>query len=462
MQALYTYYYFLGIGGIGMSALARYFNMKGAKVFGYDKTPTKLTRKLESEGITISYSDSIDDIPKEILHGKDSSLIVYTPAIPDTHIGFNFLRHNGYMLQKRARVLGGICNAFKGIGIAGTHGKTSITTFTTQIMYNSTLGCSAFLGGIAKNFETNFVFSQESEFVIVEADEYDRSFHNLFPDTALITSMDADHLDIYGKHEDILESFYTYVKQIKQNGKLVHKLGLDFSDVTHVLEEKSITIYTYDLKNAEADFYASSISREQNAYVITLETPFGQIENITIHIPGNINVENIIGASAVALCNGVTADELRKSVYDLKGVERRLDIQFNNENIVYIDDYAHHPEELKAAISSIKELYAGKKLTGIFQPHLFSRTQDFATEFGKSLSLLDEVILLDIYPAREEPIPGVDSNLILKNITSSSKEICSKEEVIKKLENRNIEVLITMGAGDIDTLVNPIKELLQK
>lgn len=461
MQGLYTYYYFLGIGGIGMSALARYFNLKGARVYGYDRTSTVLTKKLESEGISISYTDSIEEIPDEILHDKNNCLIIYTPAIPDTHKGYSLFVNNGFNIVKRAKVLGSICNPHKGIGIAGTHGKTSVTTFTTHLMYNSEVGCSAFLGGISKNFKSNFVFSESSDFVIIEADEYDRSFHKLYPQTALITSMDADHLDIYGKHESILDSFYEYANHVSENGNFIYKYGLPVSPVFTSLKEKQVNIYSYSLNNSEADFYASSIIFENGKYTITLETPFGQIQNLNTKILGSINIENIIAATSIALCNGVTADEIRESLQTLQGVERRLDLKVSNDKYIYIDDYAHHPEEIKAFISSVKGMFPNKKITGVFQPHLYSRTKDFASEFAESLSQLNEVILLDIYPARELPIEGVSSEIIAKKINTEN-QICSKEDLINILKDKEIEVLITMGAGNIDTLVNPICQMLEE
>ena len=458
----YTYYYFLGIGGIGMSALARYFNLQGAQVMGYDKTPSDLTNKLESEGIQIHYQDDISLIPQRILQNPEKTLIIYTPAIPLDNLEFNYFKEHNFTYVKRAQVLGLICNEHKGLAISGTHGKTSITTFTSHIFYNSALGCNAFLGGISKNFNTNYVIHPNSEYVVVEADEYDRSFHNLYPSTALITSMDADHLDIYGTHEQIIESFYTFAKQIKPNGTLIYKSSLHVSPILQELQAKKIQIYTYSLSDTNADFYASSIERKNNLYVITIQTPFGEISDILFSLPGKINIENMIAASSIALCNGVTPEELKLALFTLKGVERRLDIQVANNKVIYLDDYAHHPEELKACISSIKELYFDKKITGIFQPHLYSRTQDFAKEFGESLSLLDELLLLDIYPARELPIAGVTSQLIFDEVTIPNKQLCKKDSLLPIIEANMPEVLITMGAGDIDRFVKPISELLKR
>lgn len=458
----YTYYYFLGIGGIGMSALARYFNLQGAEVLGYDRTPSDLTSKLESEGIQIHYNDEVSCIPQRIIQNSEKTLIIYTPAIPADNKEFNFFKEHNFTYVKRAQVLGLICNEHNGIAISGTHGKTSITTFTSHIFYNSTKGCNAFLGGISKNFNTNYVIHPTSEYVVVEADEYDRSFHNLYPSTAIITSIDADHLDIYGSHEQIFESFYTFAKQIKNGGTLIYKKTVNIEPIVAELQNKKIKIYTYSLSDSNADFYASSIERKNNIYEITLQTPFGEITDILFSLPGKINIENMIAASSIAICNGITPQELKRAIVTLQGVERRLDIQVNNSKVVYLDDYAHHPEELKACISSIKELYFDKKITGIFQPHLYSRTKDFAKEFGESLSLLDELILLDIYPARELPIEGVSSDLIFNNVQISNKQICKKENLLHTIDSKMPEVLITMGAGDIDRFVKPITELLKR
>ncbi|MDA3883905.1 MAG: UDP-N-acetylmuramate--L-alanine ligase [Bacteroidales bacterium] len=455
----YTYYYFIGIGGIGMSALTRYVRNSGHTVYGYDRTRTALTLELEQEGISISYSDSADAIPPEIIEHKDDSLIIYTPAIPKNHKGFNYFVNHAFTLKKRAAFLGEICNNSHGIAIAGTHGKTSITTCVAHIMYNSNEGCSAFLGGISKNFKSNFIHSPHSTNVVVEADEFDRSFHNLHPHIALVSSVDADHLDIYGNYENIVSAFHTFVGQIQEGGTFIYKYGLDFTKILPELQNKKIQTYTYDISNAEADFYAHKITKQNNTYIISLTTPFGSIDSITIQIPGLISVENCIAGAALSLCNSVPKEIVKTALQSYLGVKRRLDIQFKNESQVYIDDYAHHPEELRATITSLQDLYTDKKITGIFQPHLYSRTQDFAPEFAQSLSLLDEVIVLDIYPAREEPIEGVSSELIFKDISIPHKTMCSKQELIEILHTKKIDVLVTMGAGDIDTLIEPITNM---
>lgn len=462
MQGLYTYYFFIGIGGIGMSALARYFVRKGAQVFGYDKTPTKLTKTLELENITIVYSDSVEAIPEQIKNNMLTSLIVYTPAIPETHVGLQFLKTNGFVCEKRAKVLGRICNNAYGIAIAGTHGKTSITTCTTYIMHHSHLGCTGFLGGISKNFKTNFIYSPTSNYVVVEADEYDRSFHNLYPHTALVSSMDSDHLDIYSTHAEVIISFYEFVSHIKESGIFIHKYGLDFTSLYRLLSEKNIQVYTYHVTDSKADFYAERISIINQGYELDVVTPWETIKNIQIFTPGKITIENAIAAIAISRANGVTPEEIIAALSTFRGVERRLDVHVANQTCVYIDDYAHHPEELRAAISSIKELYEGKKVLGVFQPHLFSRTQDFAAEFAQSLSLLDEVVLLDIYPAREKPIEGITSHIILKDIAIPHKSICSKQELVNVLAKKQFDVLVTMGAGDIDTLIEPLTKMCEE
>lgn len=458
----YTYYYFLGVGGIGMSALARYFNFKGARVLGYDRTPSELTHALQKEGIEVLFDQEVDAIPQIIRDNKDTTLVIYTPAIAANMPQFVYLQSLGYTCVKRAQVLGYICNNQSGIAISGTHGKTSVTTFTSHILYNSAQGCNAFLGGISKNFRSNYVFHPTSSHVVVEADEYDRSFHNLFPNTALVTSMDSDHLDIYGSHAAILDSFKKFISQIKPDGTFIYKKNLDVSESLDQLQDKGIRVYSYALQDIRADFYARSIQRQHNWYIIDLVTPFGDIEHIQCNLPGKVNIENMIAASAIALCNGVQASELVAALATLQGVERRFDVQVANNHVVYIDDYAHHPEELKVCISSIKELYSKKKITGIFQPHLYSRTRDFAKEFGASLSLLDEVILLDIYAARELPIDGVTSTLIFDEITDTQKCIVSKQELLNYIEHNVPQVLITMGAGDIDRFVKPIGDLLKR
>ncbi len=455
-------YYFIGIGGIGMSALARYFNLCGAHVYGYDRTASELTKKLEDEGMHIHYVDSINEIPSEIKTNIQDTIVVITPAIPKDNTEYNYFLEHGYTILKRAKVLGLICEDKKTIAIAGTHGKTSTTTFTTYLMNQSKQGTNAFLGGISKNFNSNFVFDGKSEFITVEADEFDRSFHNLYPSTAIITAMDADHLDIYGTHEAVIESFYKFACQIKPQGTLIHKIGLNFEPIQDELQKNGVRMYSYALQDTAADFYMKSIKIENNAFVLCLHTPNGDIDNLHFGLPGKTNVENFVAAAAASLINGISAEELRNAAATLQGVVRRFDVHVHTPKIIYIDDYAHHPAELQACFESIREMYQGKKITGIFQPHLYTRTRDFAEEFAQSLSLLDELILLDIYPARELPIPGVTSEIIFNSVTCRQKEMCKKEQLLEVLQNKDLEVVLTVGAGDIDRFVQPITNLLQK
>ncbi|MBK8805849.1 MAG: UDP-N-acetylmuramate--L-alanine ligase [Bacteroidales bacterium] len=454
--------YFLGIGGIGMSALARYFNLMKYKVSGYDKTRTALTIQLEKEGININYDDKIELIDPQFLAEKESTLIIYTPAIPENNEQYKYIQSQGFRIYKRAQVLGMLTQFKRGIAIAGTHGKTSVTTMTTHLLHQSTIKCSAFLGGISKNYDTNFLFSDTSNFIVVEADEYDRSFHQLHPEMAVITSIDADHLDIYNTHQEVKQSFFDFICKIESNGYLVIKKEIDISPIQKIITDKNIKINTYSIDDASADFYASDIKTIEEYYTFTLHTPNGNIENITLGIPGLINIENAIAASALALRAGISTQELKNGLGIFKGVKRRFDYQLKTDSIIYIDDYAHHPEELKAFISSVKDIYKTKKITGIFQPHLYSRTKDFASEFAKSLSLLDELILLDIYPARELPMPGVTSSIIFDEVTTSKKTLCEKLKVVETINFKDTEILLTMGAGDIDTLIEPITNAIKQ
>ncbi|WP_321515245.1 UDP-N-acetylmuramate--L-alanine ligase [Marinifilum fragile] len=442
--------YFVGIGGIGMSAIARYFHSIGKNVFGYDRTSTKLTGELIEEGINITFEDDLDTIPNEFLN-KENTLVVFTPAIPKDHQQLSYFRLNSFTIMKRSQVLGLLSDDLNGIGIAGTHGKTTVSTITAHIFNKSKMGCNAFLGGISRNYQSNLLVSKDSPWVILEADEFDRSFLQLHPKIALITSMDADHLDIYGDKSELVKSFQEYAGQIKQDGILVYKKGLHIEDI-------EVEKYTYSL-NEVADFYAKNLTLVEGFYQFDLVHPYGVFEKLKFSYPGKINVENAIGACSVAILGGVEEDEIRTALSSFEGVRRRFDYQIRKDNLVFIDDYAHHPKELKESISSVRDIYPNKKITGIFQPHLYTRTRDFAEGFAKSLSLLDEVILLDIYPARELPIEGVNSRMIMKNITVPVR-ICTKEELIDLLKQKDLEVLLTLGAGDIDKLVEPIKNML--
>ncbi len=447
--------YFIGIGGIGMSALARYFKAKGCDVCGYDRTETILTRSLCAEGIPVHYTDNISVIPLSYKDVKDEVLVVYTPAVPSSHDEMNWFRDHGYLMMKRSEVLGMISNAKKTIAVSGTHGKTSVSTMIAHLLTATGVGCDAFLGGISKNYRTNLLLADDSEYVVAEADEYDRSFLRLHPYIAVVTAMDADHLDIYGTHEQMNEAFRQFVSQIKPGGILVAKYGLDLDPSNGVKK------VSYSLDNPHADYYAESIHVEAGRYAANIHTPAGMLENVHIGVPGLVNVENSIAAIAVADLTGAAPDRIKAAIASFEGVQRRFDYRIRTDDVIYIDDYAHHPEELRFTIESVRDLYPDKRITGIFQPHLYSRTRDFVDGFAQSLSLLDELILLDIYPAREEPIEGVSSQIIFDKVTIKNKCMCKKGEVVNILNNRQPELLLTMGAGDIDTLVAPIEEMLK-
>ena len=442
--------YFLGIGGIGMSALARYFMAKGYLVHGYDRTPTSLTRILESEGMIIHYNEDISLIPPE------TGLVVYTPAIPADNTELHYLLKSGVRMMKRAEVLGMLSSEYQAIACAGTHGKTTVSTMAAYLMQQSHVGCQAFLGGISRNFETNLLISETSPFMVVEADEYDRSFLHLHPFIAIITSIDSDHLDIYENLAAVHEAFTSFAGNIVPQGSLIIKKGLDLP--LQIPADGRVYRYAVD---ENADFYASGLTIINNLYHFDFNYPNGKINNLVLGIPGLYNVENAVAALAAAILAGVTPEELSNGLATFKGVKRRFDIRLNENNMVYIDDYAHHPEEIKACIRSARAMFPGRKLCGIFQPHLFSRTRDFAPEFAKSLSLLDEVLLLPIYPARELPIPGITSEMLLSLMKHDNKHLVQKTDIPEYFAGKHIEVLITMGAGDIDTLVEPIESFLR-
>lgn len=462
--------YFLGIGGIGMSALARYFKAMGKSVSGYDKTPTKLTDELIAEGIDIHFEDNINLIP-EVFKTPNSelqtqNLIVYTPAVPKNHSEYVFFNQKGFNIKKRAEVLGLITEHSYTIAVAGTHGKTTTSSLVAHLLKSADLDCSAFLGGITQNYGTNLLLSKDlnnqqpstnnhQPTTIVEADEYDRSFLTLHPDIAIITSVDADHLDIYGDVKYMQESYSLFAKQVNENGTLIVKKSIE----TTLNVGRKVITYSVD---SVADYYAKNISVTNGEYLYDIVHPSGVIEKITLGLPGKHNIENSVAAVAVAKQMNVSDTDIKKGLSSFKGVKRRFDYRIKTDKMVFIDDYAHHPEELKACISSVKEMYPNKKLTGIFQPHLFTRTRDFADGFAESLDLLDETILLEIYPARELPIEGVNSTMLLNRMKSKNKIICSKQELINEVSNRKPEVLLTLGAGDIDTLVEPIKNELNK
>ncbi len=438
--------YFIGVGGIGMSALARYFNAIGKEVLGYDKTETILTNQLEKEGVNIHYTDSPTLIPSEL------DLVVYTPAVSKDLKEYKHCWEKGYVMKKRSEVLGIITNESFTLAVAGTHGKTTTSSILAHALKRS-IGCNAFLGGILKNYNTNVLLTENAEKTVVEADEYDRSFLELHPNMAIITSMDADHLDIYGDHSKFLESFELFSRQIRPGGSLIlnkqleNKLNPGCDVITYSISEK-------------ADYYLENIKVVDGYYVFNVQAQSGLISDIKFGLPGRHNVENAIAAIAAADQLKVSHQEIKSALESFKGIKRRFEYIIKNHDLVYIDDYAHHPEELKATISSVKELYPENKITGVFQPHLYSRTKDFADDFAKSLDLLNELILLDIYPSRELPIEGVTSEMLLRKVTIKNKSISTKAELIPELRQRKLEVLLTMGAGDIDKLVEPIKNEL--
>ena len=447
--------YFVGAGGIGMSALVRYFLSKGKAVGGYDRTASALTEKLRQEGADIHYEDNVALIP-EVFLNPETTLIVYTPAIPAEHKELTYFREHNFEIQKRAQVLGMITQTERGLCVAGTHGKTTTSTMAAFLLDNSHVKCNAFLGGISKNYGTNLLVSDQSDFVVIEADEFDRSFHWLTPYATVITATDSDHLDIYGTHEAYLESFRKYTSLIRPDGFLIIKKGIDLQpDV-----KEGVTVYTYSDK--EGDFHAENIRIGNGEIFFDFISPLGNIKDVQLGVPVYVNIENGIAAMALAQIGGATAEEIKAAMPQFKGVDRRFDFKLKNDHIVFLSDYAHHPAEIKQSVSSLRMLYPDKKLTAIFQPHLYTRTRDFYKDFADSLSLLDEVILLDIYPARELPIEGVTSKLIYDNLRPGiEKTMCHKEDLIELLKTKKIEVLITLGAGDVDNYVTLIYELLK-
>lgn len=449
--------YFLGIGGIGMSALARYFKFTGRNVAGYDRTQTTLTNALQHEGIKVHFEDDIRNIP--VNWNPSETLAVFTPALPDDHKELLWFSKKPVSLLKRAKVLGLVCNEKNGIAVAGTHGKTTVSSMVATILNKTEKGCGAFLGGIAKNFDSNLLLPKvDSPWIVAEADEFDRSFLHLQPLLALITAIDADHLDIYGNKAKITESFEKFISQIKPGGKLVVKKGVKINTI----QKTSAEIFSYSLQD-ETDFTTLNLELNTDGgfYQFGLKTPEGVIANCKMNYPGLVNVENAVAASALAFLAGASADEIKAGLEDYRGVSRRFDVRLKNEAQIYIDDYAHHPEELKAIINSVKVLFPGKKITGIFQPHLYSRTKDFASGFAASLDLLDQAILLPLYPAREEAIPGVSTNIIFTQMKLEKKYFANKKETLEWLKINPTEVVLTMGAGDIDGIVNDIVEVLK-
>lgn len=445
----YKNIYFIGIGGIGMSAIARYYKFKGCNVSGYDKTPSELTGELIAEGIGVHYEDNTDFIPKDV----ENTLVVYTPAIPHDLKELLYVQEHGYTLLKRSKTLGEIAKGQRCLAVAGTHGKTTTSTLLAHIFTDSKVGCSAFLGGISKNYDTNLLVSHNPT-IVAEADEFDRSFLQLFPEIAVITAMDADHLDIYGDLKHVHEAFQAFAGQV--SGTVITKLGLDITP-----NHTKARIMRYSYNDPRADFYADNLRKDECGYfTFNLKYPDGVIKDCRVGVPGWVNVENAVAASAIAIVYGIDPEAIRHALGTFLGVKRRFDIHVNRPGCAYIDDYAHHPNEISTAISSMRDIFPGRRLTAIFQPHLYTRTRDFADEFAKALSAVDKLILLDIYPAREEPIPGVSSRLVFDKVTAPEKVLLKKEMLMKYLEDEKIDTLITFGAGNIDRFIPQITEML--
>lgn len=438
--------YFVGIGGIGMSALARYFAKRGCVVCGYDKTRTALTSQLEQEGILISFLDEEETIPVAFREKYEDTLIVYTPAIPKDSAILNFFKNKGFDLKKRSQVLGIISEGMYCVAVAGTHGKTTTSSMVAHILTDTGFGCTAFLGGITTNYQSNVLYGKNNV-VVVEADEYDRSFLTLHPDVAVITSMDADHLDIYGDESHLHESFNLFADQLKPEGRLFIKDGLPIAGITYSATGQSA-------------INAKKIRVEGGCFVFDFEDGYNTIKDLKLAMPGKHNVENATAAIGVALSLGIHPNSVKKAVASFRGVKRRFETILKNDQHIYIDDYAHHPEELKACFDAVRQLYPEKKLTVIFQPHLFTRTRDFAEDFAAVLGTADDLVLLAIYPAREQPIEGIDSQMLLNKISNTNKQLCTKESVVELIKNKNPELLLTVGAGDIDTLIEPLKNTL--
>lgn len=451
----YDSIYFLGIGGIGMSALARWFKWKGLRVAGYDRTPTPLTHELIEEGMELHFDDKVEFIPGYI--SKHRTLVIFTPAIPKDHAEYNYLKDQGFTIMKRSEVLGLISRDYETIAVAGTHGKTTTSSLIAHILKSAGKDMVGFLGGITTNYDSNLVMQGEvgkNTVVVAEADEFDRSFLRLFPDVAVVTSADPDHLDIYGDHETMLTAFRDFVKQIDQDGLLI----IHHSIASLAKAQPGLAHKTYGLD--DGDFHAENLSARNGFFSFTLVGFEKKIENIQLGVPGFHNAENAIAAAVAARSVGISDEAIRNALGSFKGVKRRFEFVYNHQGRIFIDDYAHHPAEISAFLKSLRAMYEGKKLTVIFQPHLYTRTRDFADGFARSLSIADELVLMDIYPARELPISGVTSDMIMKDVTSTVKIRCGKKDLLSRVEALDIEVLATVGAGDIDTFVRPIKEML--
>ena len=448
--------YFLGVGGIGMSALARYFRHCGLCVAGYDRTATELTRTLEHEGVVIHYDDNLDLVP-DACKNRAETLVVYTPAIPADFGELKWFKENGFDIKKRSEVLGLLTKQMKGLCVAGTHGKTTTTAMTAHLLHESHVGCNAFLGGISKNYETNYLFDASSPYVVIEADEFDRSFHQLRPWASVITAVDADHLDIYGTPEAYREGFAVYTSLIKpEGGALIAHTGLDL--------EKRLAdgVASYEYGRSDGDFRAENVRIGGGRICFDYVSPLGGVADVELGVPVSINIENAVAAMALAQLAGATPEEMKQAMATYKGVDRRFDFKIKTDQLVFLSDYAHHPEELRQSILSVREVFDGRKVTGIFQPHLYTRTRDFYQEFAESLSLLDEVILLDIYPAREEPIPGVSSRLIYDNLRPGiERRLSTRADLPRILQDEPVDVLMVLGAGNVDDDVPALEQLLR-
>jgi len=450
MSKKYNNIYFIGIGGIGMSALARYFRFKGYAVSGYDRTPSDLTAALQDEGIDVHYTDDCSFIPKD----PSDTLVVYTPAVPANMGELVYVRDHGYRVIKRSRTLGEIADGQRCLAVAGTHGKTTTSTLTAHILTESGEGCTAFLGGISRNYGTNLLISHTPT-VVAEADEFDRSFLQLHPEIAVITAMDADHLDIYGDLAHVQQAFKEFASQT--TGTVIIKHGLDITPA-----DTRARILTYHPENTAADFHPENIRVDAGHFIYDLVWEGGIVRDIRVGTPGRVNMENSIAAAAIALIYGIAPEAIRAAIGSFQGVKRRLEVYLNTPKVAYVDDYAHHPEELAKAIASLRDIFPGRKLTAVFQPHLYTRTRDFAADFARSLSAVDRLILLDIYPARELPIEGVTSDIIFDKVTAPEKLLINRDELMETLEKEDIDVLVTFGAGNIDRFTGEIAEMLRK
>lgn len=450
--------YFVGIGGVGMSALALYFVKGGFTIAGYDRCESRITDTLIESGCVVSFEDNVNALPDLFTNRSDTDrvLVVYTPAIPAENKILSFFRNGGYRIYKRSEILGEISANTDTLAVAGTHGKTTVSTMIAHILKQSMLDCSAFLGGISKNYNSNLLIGKSS-ITVVEADEFDRSFHQLKPLMAVITSLDADHLDIYGDYKNMVKAYNDFCRKIRPGGTLIVNSRIR----KEIIVPEGVVYFTYGA-DQKADYHAFNVRHDNDYYSFNLQTPHKILEDLHFDFPGLINIENLTAAIAIALNCGVTEEEIRKAVFLYQGVRRRFDIRINRPGLAYVDDYAHHPQEIREFINSVREYFRGRKFTGIFQPHLYSRTRDHADGFAESLDLLDDVILLPIYAAREEPIEGVTSLMIMNRMRHARRSLLNKSEILEKLEVNKLDVLLTMGAGDIDTLVDPIEKKLGK